>query len=188
MTTIEDIQLDTDYSQASSRLLLLNHSYSNQPGPSPVIVLSYASLLTFIGVCDNLVRCQKYIHDHKQKIITLCISDRKIIEWDNKINVTDDNIRKVYIFCNLFQDFLEMKGWNGCYRAQIQDVYLPNELEYNLLRLGVDYIRQIMPEFRNERGLYRKFSNHARELLKAIDNYFRDEIDDLDDPESVENV
>jgi hypothetical protein len=104
------------------------------------------------------------------------------------INVTDDNICNVYIYCNLFENFIEMKRWDGCYRNKIRDVYLLDDLEYHLLKLGVDYIRQIRLEFKNERGLCRKFSNHARELLRALDNYFQKEIDSMDEPESVENV
>jgi hypothetical protein len=188
MGTIDDIQFDTNYSHPTFRFLLLNNSHSNEAGPSPVTVLTYTSLLTFIDVDNDLVRCQNYINDNKQKIITLVISDKKMIEWQNNINVIDDNIRKVYIFCNLYSDFLKMKGWNGCYRTQIQDVYLPDTLEYNLLRLGVDYIYQIKPEFKQEPGLYRNICRHARELLSALDNYYQDEIDNLDDSDSVENL
>jgi hypothetical protein len=187
MGTIEDIEFDTNYSHATFRFLLLNNQYLNHIGPSPVIVLSHTSLMTFIHVFHDLILCQQHINSDNRKIITLVISNEKIVDWDNNINVTDYNIEKVYIFCEKYSNYIAMKKWDGCYKDKIQDVYLPHEFEYNLLRLGVDYIHKIMPEFRQDRGLCRKLATHAQNLLTTMNNYFQDQIDSLDDPEGEQN-
>lgn len=184
MSTFNDIQYDTDYSQATFQFLLLYNQYLNPSGPSPVLVLPYASLMTFINVFQNLNRCQQHINNNNnnQKLITLAISDEQIIEWDNNnIRVSDNNIDKVHIFCENYADFLAMKKWDGCYRNKVQDVYLPDTLEFNLLKLGVDYIHKIMPGFRQDRSKYRKFNADANRLLDAMKDYFQEKVDSLDD-------
>jgi hypothetical protein len=178
MGTIDDITFDRNYSHATFRFLLLNEQ---NLGPTPAIILRHVPLMTFIDVFRNLIQCQQNINNDNRKMITLVVSDRNISKWHDQINVIDRNIDKVYIFCETYSDYLAMKKWNGCYREKIQDVYLPDTFEYELLRLGVDYIHKIMPEFRQERGLYRRFGTDARRLLAALDDYFEDQINSLDD-------
>ena len=185
MGTISGIRTDTDYFQYSVRFLLINNQYSDQAGTSPVILLSNATLLSFIQVFEDVLICQGFIRDNNQKRHTLFISNEKIIEWHNRITDTETNIDKVYIFCSLYSDYLTMKVWPGCYRTKVRDVYLSKDLEYHLLRLGFDHIHQILPEF-PERGLKRKLGRQAQDMLRTLSNYFQDRADDNNDDESEE--
>ena len=185
MGTIDGIQTDTDYLHSTFQFLLLNDSYSNHSGSTPVIPLCHAALLSFIQVFQDLIKCQGYVRSDNRKLCTLFISNRKIIEWNQTPNASDTNIHKVYIFCGSYSDFLAMKAWTGCYQAKVQDVYLSENVEYELLKLGVDHIQKILPEFQ-ERGLRRKFCCHAREMLKALDKYFEKKSENTDDEESVD--
>jgi hypothetical protein len=187
MGSIDDIQFDTNYSPAIFQFLLLNDQRLNQIGLSSVITLPHALLMTFINVFHDLIQCQQYISSDYRKIITLIISHKKMIKWDNEINVIDNNIDKIYIFCDTFSDYLAMKKWDGCYREKIQDVYLPDTLDYHLIMLGIDYIHKVMPEFRDDRRVYRKFGANVQNLIGALNNYFQDQIESLDDDLGVEN-
>jgi hypothetical protein len=188
MGTIDDIIFDNNYSHAIFRFLLLNDQILNQIGPSPVIVLRHAPLMVFIHVFHDLIQCQQYINNENRKMISLVISEKQIIDWNEEIKAINHNIDKIYIFCSAFSNYSAMKKWHGCYRNKIQDVYLPDTFEYNLLRLGVDYIHKIMPEFRQDRGVYRKFATDAQHLLGALNNYFQDQIDSLNDDSVVAAV
>lgn len=185
MGTISEIRTDTDYHHYTVQFLLLNNQYSDQAGTSPVILLSHASLLSFIQVFEDVLQCQGYIRNNIRKLHTLFISHEKIIEWHNRINDTETNIDKVYIFCSLYSDYLAMKAWTGCYRTKIRDVYLSKDMEYHLLKLGFDHIHQILPEF-PETGLKRKLCRQAQDMLRTLSNYFQDRADDNNDDESTE--
>ncbi|CAF2883735.1 unnamed protein product [Rotaria sp. Silwood2] len=181
MKTIDDIVFDENYSHATFRFLVLDDLKINRVGPLPVIELPNALLMTFTHVFRNLIQCQQYIRDDNRKIITLFISNRNIIDWHNRFDETDNNIDKIHIFCDTYYDYIQMKQWNGCYKNKIQDVYLPNEVDYKLVKLGVDYIRAILPDFKEDRGLHRKFCTDARRLLAALDQYFEDQVNNQDE-------
>ncbi|CAF0884195.1 unnamed protein product [Rotaria sordida] len=181
MTTIHDIIFDENYSHATHRFLLLDDHSTNRIGPLPVIPLSNALLMTFIHVFRNLIQCQRYISDDNRKMITLFISNRNIIDWNNQFDENDNNIDNIHLFCDTYFDYIKMKRWDGCYRRKIQGIHLPDEVDYTLLKLGVDYIHSILPGFREDRGLCRKFCADARQLIGALDKYFQDQMDNLDD-------
>jgi len=181
MGTIDDIEFDDNYSHSIFGFLLLDDQILNHISPSPVIALHHPSLMVFIHVFHDLIQCQQYINNENRKMISLVISEKQITNWNREINVINHNINKVYIFCKTWSNYFTMKQWHGCYRDKIQDVYLPDKFEYNLLRLGIDYIHKIMPEFRQDRGVFRKFVTDAKNLVRALDNYFQDQIDSLDD-------
>lgn len=187
MTTFEDIQFDTCYSHPTFRFLLLKNELSNQIGPSPVIVAPNASLMTFIQVFNELIQCQQFINNAKQKLITLFISNEKIIDWNNQINIIDNNIDKIYIYCDTYFDYLKMKRWKGCYQYKIQGVYRQDQVDLNLIKLGIDYIYSIMGEYQDDRGLRRKFCTDARKLTQALMDYFQKQMDDLDESPSEES-
>jgi hypothetical protein len=42
-----------------------------------------------------------------------------------------------------------------------------------------------MPEFRQDRGVFRKFATDAQHLIGALNNYFQDRIDSLNDDSVV---
>jgi len=184
MASFEDIEYDSNYSLASRQFFLLYDTTipSQCAGPSSVIVLNNASILKFICPYNNLLCCRNYIHDHNQKMFTIALSDDKMNEWNDDNNqITETNIRKVFIFCETFSQYLAMKRWRGCYRRKIRGIYLSDTFEQKLLQLGVDYIREILPEFRRERGTYRRLCTDAQNLLQALNNYFQDQIDSLSD-------
>ncbi|CAF1213659.1 unnamed protein product [Rotaria sp. Silwood1] len=181
MKTIDDIVFDANYSHATDQFLLLYDHNTNRIGPSPVVELSNALLMTFVHVFRNFIRCQQYVRDNNQKLITLFISNRNIIDWNNQFDENDHNIDKIHIFCDTYFDYIKMKRWDGCYKTKIRDVCLPDDIDIKLMKLGVDYIHSILPEFKQDRGLYNKFCADARRLLGAIDKFFQIQMDNLDE-------
>ncbi|CAF4269767.1 unnamed protein product, partial [Rotaria sordida] len=111
---------------------------------------------------------------------TLFISNRNIIDWDNRFDENDNNIDNIHIFCDTYYDYIKMKRWDGCCKRKIQGVHLSEEVDYTLLKLGVNYIHSILPHFRGDPGLCRKFCADARQLIGALDKYFANQMDKLD--------
>jgi hypothetical protein len=181
MTTVEDIRFDGDYLQAAFRFLFLNNETLNQIGATPVMMLPHALLMTFIQVFRNLIECQQFISSHGRKMMTLLISNEKIIDWDRQIDVIDYNIDKIYVLCDTYFDYLKMKQWRGCYQNKIQDVYQHDDIDYNLLRLGIDYLHSIKKEFHSDRGVLRKICTDGNRLAEALAEYFQNQMDDIDE-------
>jgi hypothetical protein len=181
MITIDNITYDNDYSHATTRFLLLNDQTLNQTGPSPVIEIPNATLMTFIHVFRDLFQCQAYVRNDNQKLITLVIANKNIIDWDTNIGVTDHNINEIYIFCDTCLSYITMRNWNRCYRNRIRDVYLPDELDFKLLQLGANHVYKIIKDFRETRGLRDKFRADGQRLSQAMANYFQNKIDNEDD-------
>ncbi|CAF3397600.1 unnamed protein product [Rotaria socialis] len=181
MRTIDDINFDRNYLHPTIRFLLLDDLTTNRVGPTPVIPLPNALLMTFVNVYNNLMQCQLYIRNENRKMIKLCISNRNIMDWDNLNNEMHSNVNEVYIFCDTFYDYTLMQRWNGCYQDKIRGVYLPDQVDHKLLKLGIDYIYSILPEFQEDRGLSRIFRADARRLLDALREYFQDQMDENDD-------
>ncbi|CAF3533889.1 unnamed protein product [Rotaria socialis] len=103
------------------------------------------------------------------------------MDWDKLNNEIHFNINEVYIFCDSFNDYILMQKWNGRYQHTIRGVYSPDQVDYRLLRLDVDYIWPILPEFQEDRGLSRIFRADAKRLLTALEEYFQDQTNDEDD-------
>lgn len=183
MRTFHDIKFDQNYLYSTFQFLLINDNKNNtnRTGPVPVVALPNALIMTFINVFQDLNICRQYISEQNQKVIKLFISNSNLIDWDNVTDKVENNIQDVYVFCDTFFNYLQMKQWKGLYQNKIRDVYLTDQVDYQLLRLGVDYLHSAIPECREDRGLARLFRADAKRLLDALKDYFQDQIDSEDD-------
>ena len=147
MANIDDIQFDRDYSHASTHFLLLYHPHVDQPSHSVVVPMSYTQLLTFIHHFHNLFECQQHVSSNLSKMMTLFVSDNKLVDWHNSTNDIDPNVFRVFIFCNTFQGYRNMINWKGCYYEKVREVFRGDDLEFKLLYVGLDYIKSAVMSF-----------------------------------------
>jgi hypothetical protein len=172
MATINDIQFDRDYTQASTHFLLLYHRHLDQPGPSVVVPLSHAHLLRFIHHFHDLFECKQHVSSNLAKMITLFVAENKLLDWHNSINDIDPNVFRVFIFCDTYHGFLKMKAWNGCYHEKVRDVFMREKLEYQMLYVGLDYIKTTCDEFREDNGVRDKFMADGGRVADALGSFF----------------
>jgi len=165
MTTIDDIKFDTDYSYASTFFLLLHDQHLP-------VKLAHANILTFIRRFHDLFDCQQYVDKNRQKMITLFTTNTKFLDWNTNINVIDDNLYKLFIYCDTPRGHINMKQWNGRYHAKIQEVFMKEDLDYRLLYVGVDYLKTVCDELHEDRGLREKFRADANRICRALGDYF----------------
>jgi hypothetical protein len=168
MQSIDDIKFDIDYSYPSTFFLLLyNHQLHSIP-----IELSHADLLTFIRRFQNLFDCQQYVDNNLQKMITLFINNNQFLDWDRNRNSIQPNLCKIFIYCNTFLGYCNMKSWNGPYHEKIRDIFMEEDLNYHLLYAGIDHVRTICAESDEDNGLHEKFQRDGKRICLALGDYF----------------
>lgn len=172
MYTIDDIQFDNNYAHAS-RLFLLLHDHSDfQDGTSLVVDLPHAKLLTFVRTVSNLLNCQEFISNQPNKMITLFTNNRKLATWNDQNNETTFNLRELYIFCDGLHSLSRMVRWNGCYKDRVKDTFMHDDLDYELLYVGIRHIKKSSKEFPEDSGLHRKFLLDGQRISMALGNWF----------------
>ncbi len=168
MTTIDDIKFDTDYSYASSFFLLLHDQH---PHSTPV-KLPHANILTFIRRFHDLFDCQQYVDKNRQKMITLFTTNNKFLDWDTHIHAIDDNLCKLFIYCDTYRGYINMKLWNGRYQGKIREIFMNEDLDFQLLYVGINYLKTVCNELHEDNSLREKFRADANRICRAMGDYF----------------
>ena len=179
MAGLEDIRYNPNYALCTTHFLALNDENFNREGPTPPTLVPNASFLSFLRFFNDLFGCDQHIDASKKNMIQLAVSAKSFRDWNTEINVMKDNIRKIYIFCDSYSNYMNMRSWRGSYRNRIRHVCWSNELDELLLKKGLDYVHEAVKEFRDDPGIRNQFRADACQLLTALSTLFQDEADAL---------
>lgn len=177
MPGLDDILYDPNYALCTTHFLALNDENFNRVGPTPPTLVPNASILRFLRFFNDLFGCYQQIDATKRNMIQLVVSAKSFQDWIDNIENMHDHIRKIYIFCHSFCNYVTMRSWRGQYRDRIRGVCWAKELDGLLLRKGLDYVHEAVKESRHDRGVCNNFRADARRLLMALSNLYEDEAD-----------
>ena len=169
MPTAAQIEFNELYSHASYFFLLL---YNHKPHPSTPVELPHARLLSYVQPFGDLLACQQHVDNHRQKMITLFTTDSKFIRWHNDSPDLNSNLNPIYIYCDTLEGHSRIIGTQNSYSRNIQKVLMVQELDFDLLIAGLQYIRNVSQEFQDDPGVCNLFRADGRRVLQAMNNYF----------------
>ena len=167
MQGINNINFDENYLYASKYLLLLHNN-----SQTPPVELRHANLLTYVRRFQNIFNCQEYVDNNRQKEIILFTTDNQFLDWNTNINTIDYNLRKLFIYCNTLVRHFNMIRWNGRYKEKIQEVFIDQDLNYYLLYIGLDYVKNVCDELHEDNGLRNKLCDDGKRIGRALIDYF----------------
>jgi hypothetical protein len=148
MTTINDIQFDENlFSQFHSLVVLL---YQINEGVCLSIPLSYRDSLTFVKTFDDISACQHFLTTNDQTTITLFTYCENIQTWLYNNNPIPENVSEIIIFCSCPRDVQFYNYWIRRYTQKVTDVITINQLERQLLLIGMNYIKKLCLNLRDD--------------------------------------
>jgi nicotinamide riboside kinase len=78
----------------------------------------------------------------------------------------------VFIYWDTLRARLNIKEWNGRHHDKIQEVFMNENLDYHLLLVGLNYVKTVCDELREDDGLREKFQGDPNRILRALEDYF----------------
>lgn len=182
MPTISDIRSDkyqTWFDDFPALTLLV---YQELDGPSPVISISDADLLSVIQVFNNITACQNCVSENFGKIITLFGYDGNIQQWLRGCRILPNNLESVKIFC-FSDDWFFVTSLIENYRKRFTNVDFNiiafEDLNHELLSYTLKYLKVLRIRFKNSPIIYeldydyeqirRTLENHGRERANMED-------------------
>jgi hypothetical protein len=187
MQTIADIVFDNNiFPRANLLALLLYH----MDCVSLAIPLSNADLMSFIQVFENTTRCQNHIMMNNQKEIILFTYEDNM-QWLIQNSYLDriPQVQKINIFCSSLED---QKFWSmhtRRYRGRIEEPFLYNKLNINLLLFGLNHLKKLYKcqEFSSDIGIQNRLREDRRNISAALANYFLEQANNNNDTTSPGN-
>ncbi|CAF2772022.1 unnamed protein product [Rotaria sp. Silwood2] len=169
MQTIDNIVFDDFvYPHARHLALLLYH----MEGTHIAIPLPNAHLMSFIRVFRNTSDCQNHIVTNNEQDITLYVYEDNMgwLIMNSYLN-NIPQLRRISIFCSTPE---EQKYWathTRRYRERIEEPFLYNGLDFELLYFGIRYIRQVLEQLPNNNAMRQSLQQNHRNMCQALQHY-----------------
>lgn len=179
MSTIDQIEFNRDIYQHATNWTLLLYELD---GIAVAIPMPNANLMCFIQVFDNLLQCENYIETNSRKLITLFAYDKNLRRWLIQNSPVPNNIRHVKIFCHS-DDQLFLTRWINRYRQAYVNIWFEiitfDELNHELLSFGLEHIRNLREEFREDNGVLNVLDQDYQRICQGLGDYalFRSNIE-----------
>ncbi|CAF1374185.1 unnamed protein product [Adineta ricciae] len=90
-------------------------------------------------------------------------------------------LQKILIFCSSNEEQDYWTKWTERYRHKIQEPFLHNELDINLLLFGLKHIKTVQKQFFNDHGILNRIQEDKRLIKHALANYFHQRVIEEDD-------
>jgi len=143
-------------------------------GPSAVIPLHNADLMSFIRVFDDTTQCQNHINSNSQKLVTLFGYDENMQPWLASNTGIANNLKYMNIFCSS-DDWFFVTDWIQNYKEKfgntVFNINTFEELNHELLSFGVKYLRELRKQFKNDFGVLNLLDQDIREICKTLGNH-----------------
>ena len=174
MSTIDHIRFNGDiYRHATNWSFLLYQL----DGISVTIPVPNADVISFIQIFDNLSRCVDRIERNSGKLITLFTYEKNLQQWLTRNSPIPNNIQHVKIFCHS-DDHAYLTHWIDRYRHRYENLHFENitfdNLNYILLAFGLEHIRRVREEFREDFGVLNLLDRDYRRICQSLGNYALD--------------
>ncbi|CAF1086123.1 unnamed protein product [Rotaria magnacalcarata] len=166
MSIITDIVFNnTIYSPYDDWGLLLHQ----KSGPSSLITVPSAELITFMKNFNDLTGCQNHIQTNSDKNITLFVDDGNMQTWllNDSVEVNVDDIN---IFCRNIYDKEYFKRWKRRQERRIRNIITYDELNRELLLFGMKLIKELCVYFKDDHGILNLLEEDYERIRLALIN------------------
>ncbi|CAF1361646.1 unnamed protein product [Adineta ricciae] len=179
MKTINDIIFDNFIYRLARFWFFILYDMT---GAHLAISLPHAHLMSFIHPFSRTIECKDQIETNLDKRITLFTYEDNIY-WliENFYFQNRPQLQKILIFCSSNEEQDYWTKWTERYRHKIQEPFLHNELDINLLLFGLKHIKTVQKQFFNDHGILNRIQEDKRLIKHALANYFHQRVIEEDD-------
>ncbi|CAF3466261.1 unnamed protein product [Rotaria socialis] len=153
-------------------------------GVSIAVPLPHAHLMSFIEVFNNTNTCQNHIIANNQKEIKLFVHQHNMQRLlENSFVDTVPQLAKINIFCSSPGSKAFWSTYTQRYRRIIEQPFLYNELNFELLLFGCKHIKQLCecPEFSGDNSIRNRLNEDFRNISEALASILLQKITNLND-------
>lgn len=171
MLTIDNIEFNRDIYQHAQKWAVLLYQL-NRIGIA--IPIPNANEMRFVQVFHDLPRCADWIQENSGKSITLFVYDENFQQWLNRNSPIPNNIRNIKIFCHPDDQrylTLRISRYRQRYATILFEIITFDNLNYELLSLGLEHIQSLRQEFRHVSERLNLLDHDYQQIIQSLSNH-----------------